>query len=174
MSLEHSRQTCLVHQQTGTAHHAQQTDLTNRLHPTCGTNKEKNNKGKTRGRHPSANKKRQPQQTSVMKKLDYTSRFVRVISTLSPNHNRHITQQVTVVDIMWLSQHRYLNTPPQNGCREMSRFVHKACDHHAPILRYLHHRRSAIFPSLRASGSNNSAQCSSTPETFAVSSQGNE
>ena len=24
------------------------------------------------------------------------------------------------------SQHRQLNTPPQNGCREMSRFVHKA------------------------------------------------
>ena len=89
MSLEHSRQTCLVHQQTGTAHHAQQTDLTNRLHLTCSTNREKNNKGKTRGRHPSANRKRQPQQTSVMGKLDYTSRFVRVIPTLSPNQSSH-------------------------------------------------------------------------------------
>ena len=31
-----------------------------------------------------------------------------------------------MVDVIWLSQHRHLNTPPQNGCREMSRFVHKA------------------------------------------------
>ena len=78
-----------MHQQTRTAHHAQQTELTNRLHQTCSTHREKNNKEKTRGRDPSANKKRQPQQTSVMKKLDYTSRFMRVIPTLSPNQSSH-------------------------------------------------------------------------------------
>ena len=27
---------------------------------------------------------------------------------------------------MWLLQDVHLDTPPQNGCREMSRFVHKA------------------------------------------------
>ena len=78
-----------MHQQTGTAPHAQQTDLTNRPHLTCSTNREKNNTGNTRGRHPSANRKRQPQQTSVMVKLDYTTRFVRVIPTLSPNQSSH-------------------------------------------------------------------------------------
>ena len=31
-----------------------------------------------------------------------------------------------VVGKIWMSQHRHLNTPPQNGRREMSRFVHKA------------------------------------------------
>ena len=49
------------------------------------------NKGKTRGRHPSANKEREPQQTSVMWELDYTSRFVRVIPTRSPNKSTHIS-----------------------------------------------------------------------------------
>ena len=42
--------------------------------------------------------------------------------------NRHITQQVTVVGIIWLSQHRHLNTPPQSGRREISRFVHKTAN----------------------------------------------
>ncbi len=51
-------------------------------------NKEKQQR-KTRGRHPSANRERQPWQISFMKKLDYTSRFVRVISTLSPNQSSH-------------------------------------------------------------------------------------
>ena len=52
-------------------------------------NKKKTNQGKTRGRQPSANKERQPRQISFMKKLDYTSRFVRVISTLSPKQSSH-------------------------------------------------------------------------------------
>ena len=88
-ALRADRRVSCTDKQGGTAHHAQQTDLTNRLHLTCSTNREKNNKGKTRGRHPSANRKRQPQQTSVMRKLDYTSRFVRVIPTLSPNQSSH-------------------------------------------------------------------------------------
>ena len=33
-----------------------------------------------------------------------------------------------MVDRKWLSHHRRLNTPPQSGCREMSRFVHKAAN----------------------------------------------
>ena len=33
-----------------------------------------------------------------------------------------------VVGIIWSSQHRHLNTPPQNGCREVSRFVHEAAN----------------------------------------------
>ena len=89
MSLEHSRQMCLVHQQTGTAHHAQQTDLTNRLHLTCSTNREKTKKGRLADGIRQRNKKKKPQQTSVMKKLDYNSRFVRVIPTLSPNQSSH-------------------------------------------------------------------------------------
>ena len=44
---------------------------------------------KTRGRHPSVNRERQPRQMSFMKRLDYTSRFVRVTPTLSPNQSSH-------------------------------------------------------------------------------------
>ena len=127
MSLEHSRQTCLVDQQTGTAHHVQLTDLTSRLHLTCSTNREKNNKGKTHGRHPSANRERHPQQTSVMRKLDYTSRFKRVIPTLSPSQSSHTSighgGRYNMVVTASTSHH-----PPQNGRREMSRFVHKAAN----------------------------------------------
>ena len=60
-----------------------------RDHQHGGKKNKETNQGKTRGRHPSANRERQPQQTSVMRKLDYTSRFVRVISTLSPNQSSH-------------------------------------------------------------------------------------
>ena len=77
-------------------------------HPSA-TNKEKNNKTKTRGRHPSANKKRQPQQTSVMKKLDDTSRFVRVIPTLSPNQTSHNSISHGGRYNMVVTQHRHLN-----------------------------------------------------------------
>ena len=87
MSLEHNGQTCLVHKQTGTAHYAQQSTLTDPLHHACSTKLGKTTK--TRGRHPSANRERQPRQISFMNKLDYTSRFVRVISTLSPNQSSH-------------------------------------------------------------------------------------
>ena len=62
--------------------HAQQTCFTAVFTNREEKNKE-TNKGKTRGRHPSANRERQPRQTSVMRKLDYTARFVRVIPTLS-------------------------------------------------------------------------------------------
>ena len=165
MSLEHSRQTCFVHRQTGTAHHAQQTDLTNRQHLTCSTNREKNNKGKTCGRHPSANSKRQHQQTSVMRKLNYTSRFVRVIPKLSPNQTSHNSighgGRYNMVVTASTSQH-----PASKRLSSDELFCPQSCEHNAPILRCLHHRRSAIFPSLRGCGSNNSAQCSSTPETL--------
>ena len=87
-ALNTARQTCLVHQQTETAHHAQQSTLTDPLHDVCSTSKEKQQR-KTRGRHPSAKRERQPQQTLVIRKLDYTSRLVRVIPTLSPNQTSH-------------------------------------------------------------------------------------
>ena len=164
MSLEHSGQTCFVHHQTGTAHHAQQTDLTNRLHLTCSTNREKNNKRKTRGRHPSANRKKQLPQISVMRKL------VRVIPSLFPNQSSHDSMghggRCDMVITASTSQHTL-----KNGRREMSRCP-QSCEHHAPILRCLHHRRSVIFQLLRASDSSNSDQCSSTPETLQFLQQG--
>ena len=51
----------------------------------------------------------------------YTFRFVRVIPI-----NRHVPQQIKVVGTIWFSQHRHLNTAPQYGRREMSRFYNKA------------------------------------------------
>ena len=48
MSLEHSGQTCLVHKQTGTAHYAQQSTLTDPLHHAYSTNKEKTTKEDSR------------------------------------------------------------------------------------------------------------------------------
>ena len=60
-----------------------------------------------------------------MKKLDYTSRFVRVISTLSPNQSSHNSighgGRYNMVITASTSQHQ-----PENGRREMSRLVHKA------------------------------------------------
>ena len=99
MSLEHSGQTCLAHKQTGTAHYAQQSTLADLLHPACSTKQRKNNKG----RLADGIRQRTRKDNLDMKKLDYTSRFVRVISTL------HITQQVTVVGKIRLSQHQHLN-----------------------------------------------------------------
>ena len=45
-------------------------------------------------------------------------------------------------------------------------FCPQSCEYHAPILHCLHNRKSALFPSLCVSGSNNSAQCSSNPKTL--------
>ena len=75
--------------------HAQQTCFTQQISPPqpCSPTRRKKHreptKGRTLGRHPSANRERQPRQTSVMRKLDYTSRFVRVILTLSANQSSH-------------------------------------------------------------------------------------
>ena len=110
--------------------HAQQTCFTQLISPlqpcspTRRKNKKKTNQGKTRGRHPSANRERQPRQISFMRQLDYTSRFVRVIPTLSPNQSSHNSIGLGGRKI-WLSQHRHLNTPPQL-CQSLS-FSQDSC-----------------------------------------------
>ena len=100
-----------------------------------------------------------------MRKLDYTSRFVRVIPTLSPNQSSHHSTghggRYNVVVTASTSQHL---ASKRLTCDES--FCPQSCEHHASILRCLHHRRSAIVQLLRASDSSDSDQCSSTPETL--------
>ena len=74
---------------------AQQPKLTSRLHFTCGTDREQNKKdAATRQQAGRNNLIRHGSQD----KLDYTSRFVRVIPTFL--QERHITEQATVVGII--------------------------------------------------------------------------
>ena len=99
MSLEHSGQTCLVHKQTGTTHYAQQSTLTDPPHQSCSTNKEKTTKEDSR--MASVSEQGETTLTDIIhEELDYTSRFVRIISTLSPQSINRITQQV-----MWSVLH---------------------------------------------------------------------
>ena len=74
--------TCIVHKQTHKDFATTKTDLTDRRKTT-----------KTQ-RHVSKRERTQPRQRLSMDKLDSTSRFVRVIPTLS--QDCHITQWVTV------------------------------------------------------------------------------
>ena len=93
-SLDHSRQTCLVHKQTGIAHHAQQQIWPDSFTSRAAQNREKNNKATRRDdfrQRPGRNILNR----HVVRKLDYTSRFTYVSSqhslptTLS--HNSKVT-----------------------------------------------------------------------------------
>ena len=68
--------------------------------------------GTSRGRLPSANGREQPQQTRVTRKMD-----LNCLPTLSHNSRGNGGRCAQGHE-----QHRHLNTPPQNGCREMKSF----------------------------------------------------
>ena len=80
--------------------------------------------------------------------------------------NRHTTQtshggRFYVVVTASTSQH-----PASKRLSWDESFCPQSCEYRAPILHCLHNRKSALFPSLCVSGSNNSAQCSRNPKTL--------
>ena len=112
MSLEHSRQTCLLHQQTGTAHHTQQTDTDQ-----SATSDVQHKQGEKQQREDSRTgiRQRTGRETTSTDIGHEEARSHLSICACHPPHclpiNRQITQQVTVIGINGLSQHRHLNTP---------------------------------------------------------------
>ena len=96
------------------------TKLTSQLHLTCRTNREKN-RGRVAGGFRQRTGENNLNRHGSQGNLIFTSRFVRAIPTLSHYSIGHGGR--CEVRSFW---DVHLNTPPQNGCREVSRFVHKA------------------------------------------------
>ena len=160
MSLGRSGQTCLVHKQTGTAQYSQQSTLTDPLHHACSTNKEKTTKEASRTA--SVSEQGETTLTDIIHEetwlhFSICACHLHQSSRNSIGHGGRYNMVVTAST----SQH-----PASKRLSWDESFCPQSCEHHAPILRCLHHRRSAIFPTLWVSGSNNSAQCSSNPETL--------
>ncbi len=144
----------------------QQPKLTSRLHFTCSTDREKNNRNAaTRQQAGRNNLIRHGSQD----KLDYTSRFVRVIPTFSQQNSfGHGVVGVNMVEMGCSSQH-----PASKRLSWDETFCTRSCEHHPPTIRSLHRRTPEVSQLLPFSDSSNSDRCSRTLETFWVSSLGN-
>ena len=113
--------TCIVHKQTNKDCTSRATTtLTDQLHQACSTNREENNKDVA-----SACGKEQPRQRGPTDKLNYTSRFTRVIPTLS--RDCHTTQHVTVVGVNMV----VIGCSSQHLCCLQPHRVRRLCSRHA-------------------------------------------